>query len=101
MTGAIGLLILVVVLAAIMFAALIDSQIIVAFLLQKVLEPFVRWYQRLLFGIDRVRAGTETLIGSQAALNSLKAAGSWAQWLQRARDGLHALQLPLRKALQS
>ena len=72
MTGAIGLLILVVVLAAIMFAALIDSQIIVAFLLQKVLEPFVRWYQRLLFGIDRVRAGTETLIGSQAIAGSFE-----------------------------
>ncbi len=66
MTGVIGLLVFVLVLVAIAIAVLIDSQLIVAFFLQKIIEPFVRWSQRVFFGIDRVRAGTETLIGAKA-----------------------------------
>lgn len=40
---------------------------VVAWLLQKILEPGVRWFQRVFLGIDKLRAGPEALIGCSAA----------------------------------
>jgi len=63
-TYIIAFLFLLFVIAAIVVFAFND--IIIAFLLQKIFEPLVTWIQRVFFGIDRVRAGAEVLIGSQA-----------------------------------
>jgi membrane-bound ClpP family serine protease len=62
-TGVIALLAIIVLLAVIVIYGFND--IVIAFLLQKILEPFVRWVQRVFFGIDRVRTGDEALIGSR------------------------------------
>jgi membrane-bound ClpP family serine protease len=63
-TGVIVFLFILFVLAAIVVFAFND--IIIAFVLQKIVEPLVRWIQRVFFGIDRVRTGDEALIGSRA-----------------------------------
>ena len=54
-----------IVLVAILVTALIDFQIVVAFLLEKILEPLVRWFQSTFFGIDGIRSGAETLFDSK------------------------------------
>jgi len=48
------------------------SDIAIAFLIQKVLEPFVRWFQRVFLGIDCVRIGDEALLGSVAIAGSFR-----------------------------
>ncbi len=63
-TVVITVLFIIFLLAAIVVIGFND--IVIAFLMQKVLEPFVRWIQRVFFGIDRVRIGDEALIGSEA-----------------------------------
>jgi membrane-bound ClpP family serine protease len=74
-TGVITFLFFLFVLAAIVVFAFND--IVIAFLLQKIVEPLVRWIQRVFFGIDRVRTGDEALIGSHATAGKFeKAEGS-------------------------
>jgi len=63
-TGVIAFLFFLFVLAVIVVIAFND--IVIAFLLQKIVEPLVRWIQRVFFGIDRVRTGDEALFGSRA-----------------------------------
>jgi membrane-bound ClpP family serine protease len=41
-------------------------------ILRKIIEPSVRWIQRVFFGIDRVRTGDEALVGSQAIAGNFK-----------------------------
>ena len=43
-----------------------SSDIVLTFILQHTLEPAIRWIQKHILGIDAVRAGAETLIGSRA-----------------------------------
>ena len=59
---ALGCIFLVVIFVAVLF----DVQIVIAFLLEKILEPLVRWFQKTFFGIDRIRSGAETLLDSRA-----------------------------------
>ena len=63
-SGFVTLLSFVVIIAVVVVLALNDF--VIAFLLQKILEPSVRWIQRVFLGIDRVRVGDEALIGSRA-----------------------------------
>jgi len=61
-TSVVGLLLFVIT-AIVVFAV---YNIVIVELLQKTVEPLVRWVQRILFGIDRNRTGDEALIGSHA-----------------------------------
>ena len=63
-TGLIALLSFIAVLVFVVVVALND--IVFAFMLQKVLEPSIKWIQRTLFGIGRARTGNAALIGSKA-----------------------------------
>jgi membrane-bound ClpP family serine protease len=63
-------------LVTIFVAVSVDFQIVVAFLLEKILEPLIRWFQRTFFGIDRIRSGAETLLGSTATAGRFSKAES-------------------------
>jgi membrane-bound ClpP family serine protease len=52
---------------AVVLFVVAQHDFVVAWLLQKILEPGVRWFQRVFLGIDKLRAGPEAMIGCSAA----------------------------------
>ena len=78
-TGIAALVSFIILITVIFYIGLHD--VIIAFLLQKILEPTVKWIQRVFFGIDRARTGDEALIGSRAV------AGQFTQIEERSFAG--------------